>query len=210
MTKNPNDHPQPKEQKSTPAPEEKVADQEPKAEAQEVKNEGQKETVNAETRSEPEEKKTETAALGPPKEVFLISCSKEKMNQDCIKALNELGFNLIRLDKAEYSQQPIEQIFKLHPKVIFAVVLLSGDDFVYDKEKGRPANAKLRITQDAAFKLGFLVSRLGSHNTFILYHEQKSFFLPTGKQNAIFTVHDKLDEWRDTLKKRLKMNGFDI
>ena len=145
-----------------------------------------------------------------PRRVFMLKCSHEKVNRECIEAFRELEFELSDLDDKKYSGEPVEQLFQKHPDVKFAAVLLSGDEFVYPKKGAKPTDAMLCAAQDTVFKLGYILSKLGRHNTFILYHEQKSFLLPTKNYNAVFTPHDKLGVWHKSLVTKLKILGYDI
>ena len=120
-----------------------------------------------------------------------------------------MGFDPVLIQNTTRTPKSMDQNLADYTDVHFAVVLLSGDEFVYPKDS-KPAEARLRAGQDLVFKLGYLLGRLGKQKVFILYHEQKSFLLPTEFQHAIYTPCDKGGSWRQQLIKRLEQCGYSI
>lgn len=146
-------------------------------------------------------------ALKISKRIFVVTCTKESLTREVMDCLNRNCLEYVLSFDRAYSTLSIEQKFIQNPGIQFAIVSLSGDEFVYPKE-GKCQNAKLRAKQDIVFELGFLVGKLGRQNVFVLYHEQKSFLLPTNFLHVLYYPRDEKGRWKDELLKRLKTAGF--
>ncbi|HPB67549.1 MAG TPA: nucleotide-binding protein [Candidatus Omnitrophota bacterium] len=142
------------------------------------------------------------------KKVYFLGSSQEKLNQRLQDELKKMGFSWIDLS-AVYMERALDEIMRNNPDVFFSVVVLSGDEFVYDKN-GKPSQARVCSKQDIVFKLGYLIGHYGKSNCFVLYKEQKSFALPTSLIHGIFTVLDDDVRWRDMLRSRLVGAGYSI
>ncbi|MCK5580126.1 MAG: nucleotide-binding protein [Candidatus Omnitrophica bacterium] len=142
--------------------------------------------------------------------VFFLHGLHEKMRKKCLQLLEKSNIEPLVIYQNPDISESIEKIINENPQIPFAVVLLSGDEFVFAKDRGSPADAKLRSTQHIVFDAGFLCGRLGRENVFILYHEQKNFLLPTGLSSAIYIPYDKYHHWEDILINRLKNCGYSI
>jgi len=164
-------------------------------------------------KKEPEKIATkETSSSAPHKlqQIFVIMGKREAMNNDFLLFLEEIGIKPIYLQDKVHTRESMEQHFFQYPNVKFAAALLSGDDFVYDKQKGKPGNASLMAKQNFVFYLGYLTAKLGKQNVFILYHEQKSLLFPIGHHQAIYTQHTKDGRWKDIFINRLINCGYQV
>jgi predicted nucleotide-binding protein len=143
------------------------------------------------------------------RDVFFICDEKAKATQSCLLYIKELGLNPIFVYDSKNINQTLEQTCSTYPHICFAIVILSADDFSYPKEK-KPGEAKLRTRQNFVFALGFLSSKYGRQNVFVLYQEQKNFLLPTPYHHAIYTALDTKEIWKKELATRLKSRGYQI
>ncbi len=157
----------------------------------------------------------EPSPLGPApavkasvKKVYFLGGSQEKLNQRLQDELKKMGFSWIDLS-AVYMERALDEIMRSNPDVFFSVVVLSGDEFVYDKNS-KPSQARVCSKQDIVFKLGYLIGHHGKSHCFVLYKEQKSFALPTSLIHGIFTVLDDDVRWKDMLRSRLVGAGYSV
>lgn len=139
----------------------------------------------------------------PITESFVVACRRPEINDDCIHVLKANGIEPIILNDPNEKRALVEMLSE-HPAVRFAVVILAGDDFVYDRQIGKPAEALLSAKPNVVFHLGFLLRHLGPLNTLILYKEQKSFRMPTGIQNAAFVPYVKNGTWIEILRSKIR------
>ena len=165
------------------------------------KDEKGKKTPEAEP--QPEKKR------GPSKEIFVLKSAKAMMTRDCMALFKALGFKVIEIRHGVNEGQTLEEQISAHPEIIFAVVMLSGDEFIYPKDK-KPADARLCAPPQTLYDLGYIRARLGKKNTFALYFEQKIFKLPTNYRDTVYIPYNPSQEWVELLKNRLILCGFEI
>lgn len=140
----------------------------------------------------------------PPKEIFCVLSRRDKLNQECLDVVKSLGIRPVILNQPDEARSVME-ILNESSKVCFALILLAGDDFVYDRLTGKPGEASLAAKPDAVFFLGYLLARFGNMGTLALYREQKSFRLPVGAQHAAFVPYKQGGGWRQILESKLKV-----
>ena len=152
------------------------------------------------------------APESPPPElarqVFLLKGVDDKLNRLMEGELTRLGFQWVEIPGPN-SELGLDAFYQRHQHIIFAVAVLSRDEFFYPKD-GKPAQALLQSPQETVFKLGYLVGKLGKSNCFIFYREQKSYRLPVSLMHAMFTVCDHDDRWKTLLQDRLRFAGHNI
>lgn len=143
------------------------------------------------------------------KKIFFVPGTNKSMQKDVENILTKSDIEPV-IDRMRHNYSvSLEKKFEKYSDVNFAIVLLSADDFVYPKN-GKPANAKLRASQNSVFELGYHLAKLGRQNVFILYYEQRSFLLPTDFLNAVYIPYDKWGHWKTELKKRLEAFGYEV
>lgn len=150
---------------------------------------------------QPESAREEKPSL--PARIFVVHGSNEEMKAEVAAYLNKLGFEIVFTQDKINSLKPIAQKVTENPDVRFAVVLLSGDDFVYPKND-KPANAFLKANQKVVFELGFWINHLGRDHVLALYQDQKSFRRPTEYFDVLYILFDKQGAWKKELLARVK------
>lgn len=143
----------------------------------------------------------------PANQAFVVISERDDLNKECIAGLLKAGARPIILNDVNEKRSLIE-IIAQNPQVKFALVILSGDDFVYDRLSGKPGQALLSPKSNTVFHMGFLLAKLGNMGTMMLYRDQKSFVLPTGIQNANFVPYNKEGAWQEILKSKLRSQGI--
>jgi predicted nucleotide-binding protein len=139
----------------------------------------------------------------PPREIFVVLSERDDFNQECLDALQNYGIQPIILNTPNEIRS-IAEILNQFRQVQFALILLAGDDFIYDRAKGKPGEAHLGAKSNTVFHLGYLLAKFGNMGTLSLYREQKSFRLPTGLQHTAFVPYEKNGKWKQILESKLK------
>lgn len=142
-----------------------------------------------------------------PKEAFVVLCKREDINKECIDVLKQSGVQPIIINDIDESRS-ITEIIGQHPNVSFALIILAGDDFIYDRNTGKPGEAMLSAKPNAIFLFGYLFAKLGHQKTVIVYREQKSFRFPIGLHNAAFVPFQKNGAWEEILHSKLRAQGI--
>jgi predicted nucleotide-binding protein len=96
--------------------------------------------------------------------------------------------------------------FETNPEIVFAITLLTGDDFGYSH--GKPEELKPRPTQNVIFDLGYLVGRM-NQNLVCALHEE-GLDLPSKYQGKVFIPFDADGLWRLLIARNMKLAGVDI
>ena len=103
----------------------------------------------------------------------------------------------------------IVERFQDYADAAFAVVLLSPDDSLYDKDES-PAKRKLRPRQDVVFELGFLLGKLGKGNVLVFQRECPNFECPADFEGVKVTAFDDRDSWKLSLIRELIGSGYTV
>ncbi len=152
----------------------------------------------AEVEQEPQE---ETSSLPP--EIFVVLCERDDINQDCLNVLSTQNIRPIIVNDPNETQTLIE-IVNQKSNVQFALVILAGDDFIYDRLAGKPGNAELSAKPNNVFHLGFFLAKFGNMGIMTIYREQKSFKFPTGNHQTAFVPYQKGGAWEEILMSKLR------
>ncbi len=141
--------------------------------------------------------------------IFVIHRQNNAMKKQVAEVLNEFRLKSVFTQDELNALKPIAQKATEFSEISSAIVLLSGDDFVYSKEE-KPHNAFLKADQKIVFELGFWIAKLGRGNVVALYPEQKSFRFPTEYFDVIYVPFDKKSAWKAELISRLKQWGYEV
>ena len=142
--------------------------------------------------------------------LFVIHGLDEKMNAPMIEFLISLGLEPILMRDKENSAKPIAVKFTQYNDIDFALAILSGDDFVYRKENGKPQSSHLKADQGVVFELGFWLGKLGRDRVIAFYYDQKNFRCPTEFFDLRYVPFDKNGGWHWELVERLNQCNFKI
>lgn len=162
------------------------------------------------TTSEEESKlSTKTKGSVSSKKVFVVHGHDEEMKQSVARILEKLELSPIILhEQPNHGRTTIEK-FSDYSDVEFAVVLLSPDDYGYEKgdsnEKARP-----RARQNVVFELGYFIGKLGRERTLALYKPEKNFDMPTDYSGVLYVPYESDGRWMFDLVKELKACGYNV
>jgi predicted nucleotide-binding protein len=117
----------------------------------------------------------------------------------------------LKLEPIILEEQPNEgntliEKFEQHSDVSFAVVLMSGDDEGYPRDK--PEQKKLRARQNVVLELGYFAAKLGRKNIAVLCEENVE--RPSDINGMVYTLLDPCGAWKMELGKELQTAGFEI
>ncbi len=144
------------------------------------------------------------------KRVFIVhSPGDHTFKTKVAPKLKDMGLDLVfSKDKANASK-PMIQKFLEFSDVGFVVVVLSAENFFYDKDQ-KPKDAKMSAAQTIVFELGYMLGKLGRDNVLVLYPEKKNFELPSQFFDAFYAPLDKAGHWQKDLAQRLRGSGYII
>lgn len=137
--------------------------------------------------------------------VFLVHGHDTKAQKAVKYFLENKGFKVIVLGEQAGRGSPLIEKFHLHARqVVFAVVLLTGDD------RGGPASAdprsyRLRARQNVIFELGFFRAALGPERVCVLYDDDVE--IPSDYQGVEYVSMG--EDWEHRLLLELRAAGLD-
>jgi predicted nucleotide-binding protein len=141
--------------------------------------------------------------------VLVVCGTDDEMKQAITGALTKLWLVPVVLCEEPGQGRKIVERFKDYADVGFAIVLLSPDDYGYDKAES-PTKRKLRPRMDVVFELGFLVGKLGADKVLIFSKECANFMGPTDFEGVKTTAFDDLDSWKLALIRELTNCGYTV
>jgi predicted nucleotide-binding protein len=161
-----------------------------------------------ENRSSPSQSKSASGNLS--RRIIVVSDSDEEMNQAINEALTKLSLiPVVLCEEPSQGKKIIESFSRDYADVVFAVVLLSPDDFGYAKNEA-PTKRKLRPKQNVIFELGFLLGKLGKGNVLVFFRECANFENPLDFEGIKVTAFDDRDSWKLALLRELSNCGLAV
>ena len=142
-------------------------------------------------------------------EVFIVHGHDQAMKEAVARILTKLGLEPIILHEQPSEGKTVIEKFVEYAQVGYAVVLLSPDDFAYERQSS-PENATLRARQNVVFELGYFVGRLGRERVLALHREEDRFEMPSDYSGVLFVPFDPADRWQFDLVRELRTAGYDV
>ena len=137
--------------------------------------------------------------------VFLVHGHDLKAQKSVKYFLENQGFNVIVLGEQAGRGGTLIEKFHLHAKqVVFAVVLLTGDDRG-GPVKSEPGSYRLRARQNVIFELGFFRAALGPERVCVLYDDEVE--IPSDYQGVEYVSFG--EDWEQRLLLELRAAGLD-
>jgi len=144
------------------------------------------------------------------KGVFIVHGHDEEMKQSVARMLEKLGLKAIILHEQPNKGRTIIEKFEEYGSVAsFAIVLLSPDDHVTEKEQD-PSGARSRARQNVILELGFFLGKLGRERVAVIYRQEKGFEMPSDYSGVVYIPFDKEGAWQLKITKELKTAGYDV
>lgn len=134
--------------------------------------------------------------------VFIVHGHNERVNQEVARVIEKLGLEAIILREQPNSGQTIIEKFESYANsVSFAVILLTADDQMPDKET-------YRARQNVVFEMGYFMGALGRKNVMCMVQDQVE--KPGDIDGVIYTTIDSAGVWKYSMVKELKACGYNV
>jgi predicted nucleotide-binding protein len=141
--------------------------------------------------------------------VLVVCGTDDEMKRAVTNALTKLQLVPVVMCEEPSQGRKIVEHFSDYVDVGFAVVLLSPDESLYDKDE-LPTKRKLRPLQDVVFELGFLLGKLGKGNVLVFQRECGNFESPTNFEGLKVTAFDDRDSWKLALVRELTNSRYTV
>ncbi len=162
----------------------------------------EKETRPKETR--PKESETMSPKPSPKdtKRVFIVHGHDEGALQGVARFIEKIGLTSIILHEQVNKGQTIIEKIEKYTDVGFAVVLLTPDDKLTDKDS-KPVS---RARQNVILELGYFLGGLGRDKVCVL--KKGGVEMPSDFEGVVWVELDKYNGWQMRLIKELKAAGY--
>jgi len=142
--------------------------------------------------------------------IIVVSGADNEMKHALTGALTKLSLiPLVMCEEPSQGKKIVEKFSGDYAYVAFAVVLLSPDDFAYDKNEA-VTKRRLRPKQNVVFELGFLLGKLGKSNVLVFFRECANFEIPTDFEGVKVAAFDDRDSWKLALIRELTNCGYNV
>lgn len=135
--------------------------------------------------------------------VFYVPGLNDAMNVQIYRFLTDHHLQLVVGDDPQQTRRSIAEQFNEFTNIQFAIVVLSGDNFMYSKLQ-TPTHAHLVPGQNVVFELGYLVGKLGRDRVIALYEEGDQIKRPTGFFDVFYIPYAQEGVWHHELRARLQ------
>jgi predicted nucleotide-binding protein len=143
------------------------------------------------------------------KRIFVISGSDVELKQSITTALSKLGLVPVVMREQPSQGRKLVERYADYSDIGFAIVLLSPDDFAYEKNES-PTKRYLQPHQDVIFALGFFLGKLTKENVISFYIECSNFKAPTDFEGIKSIAFDDRDSWKLALIRELTAAGYTV
>lgn len=134
--------------------------------------------------------------------VFIVHGHNERVNQEVARVIEKLGLEAIILREQPNSGQTVIEKFESYAhSVSFAVILLTADDKMPDKDT-------YRARQNVVFEMGYFMGALGRSNVMCLLQDKVE--KPGDIDGVVYTPIDSAGVWKFSLVKELKACGYKV
>jgi predicted nucleotide-binding protein len=155
-------------------------------------------------------KKSEKSSIPNSNNVFIVHGHNEEMKLSVARTIEKLKLNPIILhEQASKGKTIIEKFTDNSDIAAFAIVLLSADDVVYNKNENS-VSAKFRARQNVIFELGYFIGKLGRERVLALHETDVNLEIPSDYTGVLFVPFDKAGKWKFDLVKELKAIGISV
>jgi predicted nucleotide-binding protein len=139
-------------------------------------------------------------------EVFIVHGHDLAARESVARFVDKIGAKSVILDERPNSGQTIIEKFEQHSKARFAIVLLTPDDAVSDRQ--HPENPTYRARQNVVFEMGYFLGKLGRKGLCVLHKREVEF--PSDIKGIVYIEMDSAHGWRIYLARELRRAGIRI
>jgi len=151
-------------------------------------------------------KRMERMKTSESRRVFIVHGNDEEKKEAVATLLAKMEFEPIILHEQPSHALTLIEKFEHYADVVFAVIILTGDDYGY--AKGKPEESKPRPRQNVVFELGFLIGRFPGQHVCALHEE--GLEMPSDYKGAVFIPHDAGGIWKLLIARAMKTANLDV
>jgi Predicted nucleotide-binding protein containing TIR-like domain len=138
-----------------------------------------------------------------PRKVFVVHGHDDALKESTARFLERIGLSAIILHEQANAGRTIIEKLEAFSSTGFAVVLLSPDDPVGQRE-----SPTFRARQNVVLELGYFIGLLGRHRVCALY--KPAVELPSDLHGVLYVPVDEAGGWRTKLAQELVEAGYSI
>jgi len=142
----------------------------------------------------------------PTHDVFIVHGHDNAAKDSVARLLERLGLHPVILHEQPNKGLTIVEKFEAHSNPIFAVVLLTPDDFggsAASTDKSCP-----RARQNVVLEMGYFLGKLGRSRVCVLY--MQGVEIPSDMHGIVYVAYDANGGWRLQLAKEIKAAGVQV
>ena len=140
------------------------------------------------------------------RKVFIVHGNDEEKKEAVATLLAKMELEPVILHEQPGHALTLIDKFEHYADVVFAVIILTGDDYGY--AKGKPEESKPRPKQNVVFELGFLIGRFPGQHVCALHEE--GLEMPADYKSAVFIPHDAGGVWKLLIARAMKTANIDV
>jgi predicted nucleotide-binding protein len=143
-------------------------------------------------------------------QIFVVHGRDDEMKHAVVTMLSKVGLKpVIMQDKEDEGRTLVKDITD-YSNVSFAIVLLSPDDMVYQKDEPHPRmRAQPQARQKTILALGFFIGKLGLNHVFVIHRKEENFDVLSDYAGVLYIPYEP-EVWELTLARVLVASGFNI
>ena len=151
-------------------------------------------------------KRIEKMETSESRRVFIVHGHEEEKKEVVVKFLEKLDLEPVILHEQPSHGVTLIEKFENYSDVVFAVIVLTGDDYGYPK--GKPEESKPRPRQNVVFELGFLMGRFQGQRVCALHEE--GLELPSDYRGLVFIPYDAGGIWKLLIARAMKTANIEV
>ena len=140
------------------------------------------------------------------REVFIVHGNDEEKKEAVAAFLTKMELEPVILHEQPGHAMALIEKFEHYGDVVFAIIILTGDDYGY--AKGKPEESKPRPRQNVVFELGFLIGRFQGQHVCALHEE--GLEMPSDYKGAVFIPFDAGGIWKLLIARAMKTANIDV
>jgi predicted nucleotide-binding protein len=152
------------------------------------------------------DKRMESMKTSEGRKVFIVHGNDEEKKESVANLLAKMELEPVILHEQPGHAMALIEKFEHYGDVVFAIIILTGDDYGY--AKGKPEESKPRPRQNVVFELGFLIGRFQGQHVCALHEE--GLEMPSDYKGAVFIPFDAGGIWKLLVARAMKTANLNV
>jgi len=152
------------------------------------------------------DKRMESMKTSEGRKVFIVHGNDEEKKEAVATLLAKMDLEPVILHEQPGHAMALIEKFEHYGDVVFAIIILTGDDYGY--AKGKPEESKPRPRQNVVFELGFLIGRFQGQHVCALHEE--GLEMPPDYKGAVFIPYDAGGIWKLLVARAMKTANLNV